>query len=167
MAGDGGTIRPVGEAEQATVLEIVNDAARAYEGVIPDDCWREPYMDAAELAVEVRDGVVFFGFERDGRLLGVMGLQDRGEVVLLRHAYVRTRERRSGIGAALLAHLEGLTDRPILVGTWAAASWAISFYEQHGFALVPGGEGARLLRRYWSIPPRQVETSVVLARPPR
>jgi len=156
-------IRECTEADFEMILEIVNDAAQAYRGVIPGDRWHEPYMDRDELRAEIEGGVVFWGFERDGRLEGVMGIQDRGEVNLIRHAYVRTRVRRRGIGTRLLRHLQGLTTKPVLIGTWAAATWAVAFYEKHGYRLVPEAEKRRLLRTYWSIPERQVETSVVLA----
>jgi GNAT superfamily N-acetyltransferase len=143
----------------------VNGAAEAYRGVIPADCWHEPYMPADELDREIDAGVVFWGYEDDGQLVGVMGIQDVGDVDLIRHAYVLPGNQRRGIGGALLERLTGSTGRPILVGTWAAADWAIDFYRRHAFELVPPERGAELLRRYWSIPDRQVETSVVLARP--
>jgi len=120
-------------------------------------------MPREELAGEVAAGVVFWGYEDDGELLAVMGIQGVGDVTLIRHAYVRTRCRRRGIGGRLLAHLRTLTDKPVLMGTWLAATWAVSFYEKHGFRLVTEDEKNRLLRKYWSIPERQVETSVVLA----
>ncbi len=145
------------------VFAIINDAAQAYRGVIPEDCWHEPYMGRDELVSEIADGVVFWGLEREGALVGVMGIQDKGDVALIRHAYVRTSERRGGIGGKLLEHLERNTAKPILIGTWAAASWAIRFYEKHGYRMVPPREKDRLLARYWRVPPRQVETSVVLA----
>jgi len=144
------------------VFAIINDAAQAYRGVIPEDCWHEPYMGRDALVSEIADGVVFWGLEREGALVGVMGIQDKGDVALIRHAYVRTSERRSGIGGKLLEHLERNTAKPILIGTWAAASWAIRFYEKHGYRMVPPREKDRLLARYWRVPPRQVETSVVL-----
>ena len=147
------------------VFAIINDAAQAYRGVIPEDCWHEPYMGRDELISEIADGVVFWGLEREGALVGVMGIQDKGDVALIRHAYVRTSERRSGMGGKLLEHLERNTAKPILIGTWAAASWAIRFYEKHGYRIVPPREKDRLLARYWRVPPRQVETSVVLASP--
>ncbi len=156
-------IRRCHDAEIREILEIVNDAARAYEGVIPADCWHEPYMQYDELCAEIDDGVVFWGLERGERLLGIMGLQDCGDVTLVRHAYVRSEAQRAGIGSGLLGHLERLTARPVLIGTWAAASWAIAFYQRHGYALLADDECHRVLRRYWSIPERQVETSVVLA----
>ena len=145
-----------------TIYEIVNDAAVAYKGVIPADRWHEPYMPREELQHEIDDGVRFWGYEEDGDLIGVMGIQDVQDVTLIRHAYVRTTQRRKGIGGKLLSHLLTLTDRPILIGTWAAATWAIRFYEKHGFRLVSEEEKTRLLKKYWSIPERQVETSVVL-----
>ncbi len=159
----GRMIRRCGSGDLEAIWTIINKAAQAYRGVIPDDCWHEPYMPMEELAEEIAAGVVFWGWEREGRLVGVMGLQDKGEVALVRHAYVHPAHQRQGIGSALVAHLRGLTEKPMLVGTWAAASWAIRFYEKQGFSLVPSREKDRLLRRYWSIPERQIETSVVLA----
>jgi N-acetylglutamate synthase-like GNAT family acetyltransferase len=145
------------------MLAIINDAAGAYRGVIPADRWHEPYMPADALAREIDDGVVFWVAEQNGRLAGVLGIQDKGDVALVRHAYVAPTTQRSGIGTRLLRHVEGLVDKPILIGTWAAASWAIDFYRRNGFTVVPSGEKDRLLRTYWSIPARQIETSVVLA----
>jgi GNAT superfamily N-acetyltransferase len=156
------SIRPCRDDERATILAIVNGAAEAYRGVIPADCWHEPYMPADELDSEIDAGVVFWGYEDDGELVGVMGIQDVGDVDLMRHAYVLPDSQRRGIGSALLERVAGPTERPILVGTWAAAEWAIDFYRRHGFELVPPERGAELLRRYWSIPDRQIETSVVL-----
>ncbi|MBM4295082.1 MAG: GNAT family N-acetyltransferase [Deltaproteobacteria bacterium] len=156
-------IRPIKEDDILTVLEIINEAAQAYHGVIPEDCWQEPYMPEAELREEMAAGVSFRGYEGEGRLLGVMGRQELGKVTLIRHAYVSPGAQRRGIGAALLAQLrEGVT-QPLLVGTWAAAWWAVRFYEKHGFCLVSPEEKDRLLRQYWTISPRQIETSVVLA----
>lgn len=146
-----------------TVCEIVNDAAEAYRGIIPPDRWHEPYMPPEELRHEMDAGVVFWGWEDDGRLVGVMGIQDVRDVTLIRHAYVRTARRNQGLGGRLLAHLHARASRPVLVGTWAAATWAVRFYEKHGFRRVTPREKDRLLRTYWSIPERQVETSVVLA----
>ena len=145
------------------IFAVVNDAAQAYKGVIPEDRWRDPYMPRDALGAEIAAGVKFWGFEGDDRLLGVMGLQPVDDVVLIRHAYVRSTLRRRGIGGRLLRHIRSFTDGPLLVGTWAAASWAIRFYGKHGFHLVPRKETPALLRRYWDIPERQVETSVVLA----
>ena len=156
-------IRKSREADLPAISAIVNVAAQAYRGVIPSDRWREPYMPPEELETEVADGVVFWVAEEDGRLLGVMGLQDKGEVTLVRHAYVTPTEQRKGVGKSLLKHVQGLTRKPILIGTWADASWAIDFYRRNGFTVVPDPYKNSLLRRYWSIPARQVETSVVLA----
>jgi GNAT superfamily N-acetyltransferase len=147
------------------IFEIINDAAQAYKGVIPADRWHEPYMPMAELESEIAKGVRFYGYTLEGRLTGVMGIQDVKDVTLIRHAYVRTQSRRHGIGQALLEHLNALTPRPVLIGTWKAATWAIRFYEKNGFRLVGEEEKNRLLRTYWTIPPRQVEESVVLVSP--
>ena len=145
------------------ILSIINDAARAYRGIIPADRWHEPYMPKEELTAEIDDGVEFWVAEDEGRVVGVMGVQDKGDVALVRHAYVVPGTQRSGIGTTLLRHIEGLVEKPILIGTWATASWAIEFYRRNGFDLVSQSEKDRLLRKYWSIPTRQIETSVVLA----
>lgn len=163
MIGKDGEIRACGPEDRAAIFEIVNDGAEAYRGVIPADRWHDPYMPRDELDGEIAAGVRFFGYARGGELLGVMGIQDVRDVTLIRHAYVRTAARRGGIGATLLAHVRTLTDRPVLVGTWAAATWAVDFYEKHGFRRVSEAEKTRLLATYWSIPERQIETSVVLA----
>lgn len=142
---------------------IINDAAQAYKGVIPADRWHEPYMPMDELRQEIHDGVQFWGYESDGDLIGVMGMQDKNHVALIRHAYVKTARRNQGIGTKLLRHLERMTTTPILIGTWADATWAIRFYEKNGYRLLSRKNIERLLRQYWSIPDRQVTTSVVLA----
>lgn len=160
---ENGAIRACGESDIADILEIINAAAQAYRGVIPADRWHEPYMSAAELTGEVAAGVSFQGYEKRATLLGVMGIQSIEDVTLIRHAYVSPGAQRGGVGAALLAHLLETTGSPVLIGTWKAAGWAIAFYEKHGFRRVAEVEKNRLLRRYWSIPARQVETSVVLA----
>jgi N-acetylglutamate synthase-like GNAT family acetyltransferase len=151
------------EADFAAMLAIINTAAQAYRGVIPADRWHEPYMPADALAREIAEGVVFWVAEQEGRLAGVMGIQDKGDVALVRHAYVAPTTQRTGVGTKLLRHVEGLVDKPILIGTWAAASWAIEFYRRNGFTVVPSDHKDHLLRTYWSIPARQIETSVVLA----
>jgi N-acetylglutamate synthase-like GNAT family acetyltransferase len=156
-------IRQCNKSDFDTILEIINDAARAYKGIIPEDRWHEPYMSREELAREIEDGVVFRGIEQEGRILGVMGIQDRGEVTLIRHSYVRPEAQKSGAGTKLLRQLEALTQKPVLIGTWAAATWAVSFYRKNGYRLVTEEEKNRLLAKYWRIPERQVETSVVLA----
>ncbi|MBW1916591.1 MAG: GNAT family N-acetyltransferase [Deltaproteobacteria bacterium] len=145
------------------IYAIINEAATVYQGVIPEDCWKIPYMPRDELKHEIEAGVVFWGYEEEGQLLGVMGLQPVQDVILIRHAYVRTARQKQGIGGKLLAALRQQADRPILIGTWAAATWAIRFYEKHGFCLVSLVEKDRLLKQYWSIPQRQIDTSVVLA----
>jgi GNAT superfamily N-acetyltransferase len=155
-------IKALTPAQLPELDEIINDGARAYQGVIPADCWQDPYMPLAELQGELADGVQFWGWEEGGRFLGVMGRQDRGEVILIRHAYVRRDCQQQGIGSRLLQQLRAGLDRPILVGTWAAAWWAVRFYEKHGFTLTTTAEKDRLLQTYWHITPRQVETSVVL-----
>ena len=161
-----GAIRPCREDERTAILEIVNAAATAYRGVIPDDRWHEPYMQSAELEREIADGVAFWGYETGGELVGVMGIQPVADVDLIRHAYVLPARQGEGIGGALIAHLRGLANRRILVGTWASAEWAIRFYRRHGFEQVTPEAKAALLRTYWKIPERQIETSVVLAYPP-
>ena len=156
-------IRPCNAMDVPVMLEIINDAARAYRGVIPADCWTEPYMSEDELRREIEDGVQFWGVEQEGHLVAVMGIQHVRDVSLLRHAYVRTVSRQKGFGGELLGVLRVQTSKPLLVGTWAAAAWAVRFYEKHGFRLVTPGEKDVLLKKYWNISDRQVETSVVLA----
>lgn len=156
-------IRPCNDADFEAIYSIINDAAQAYRGVIPDDRWHEPYMCRDDLRREIECGVRFWSYEEDGELLGVMGIQDVQDVTLIRHAYVRTASRSKGIGGKLLGELRRFTARPILIGTWAAATWAIRFYQRHGFRQVSTEEKNHLLKKYWTIPDRQVETSVVLA----
>ena len=156
-------IRQCDNSEVELIYSIINDAAEAYKGVIPGDRWEEPYMSKDELQHEIDQGVVFWGYEQDGQLVGVMGIQHLQDVTLIRHAYVRTAKQNQGMGGKLLSSLRQQATRPLLVGTWADALWAIRFYEDHGFRLVSWEEKERLLRKYWSIPERQVETSVVLA----
>ena len=160
------TIRPCRDDDRGAILAIVNAAAEAYRGVIPEDRWHEPYMGAEELDGEIAAGVSFWGYEADGELLGVMGTQPVGDVDLIRHAYVLPASQGLGVGGALLEHLRRLTARRMLVGTWAAAEWAIGFYRRNGFELVTPEQKTILLERYWNIPERQIETSVVLADPP-
>jgi len=156
-------IRKCTDDDLSALCAIINDAAQAYKGVIPDDRWHEPYMSMQDLRRELRDGVQFWGDESEGELSGVMGIQDKGDVDLIRHAYVKTRRRNQGVGTRLLRHLEQMTGKPILVGTWADATWAIRFYEKNGYRLLSRSDTERLLRQYWRIPDRQVATSVVLA----
>jgi len=156
-------IRRCDERDFDVIWAIINDGAQAYEGVIPADCWTEPYMSREKLRHEMDEGVVFWGYEEGGKLIGVMGIQPVQDVTLIRHAYVRTGSQKRGIGAQLLAHLREIANGAVLIGTWADAVWAIRFYERHGFQLVGSEEKDRLLEKYWSIPERQAETSVVLA----
>src|SRR6266571_4407651 len=159
-------IRPCRADERAEILAIVNAAAEAYRRVIPADRWHDPYMPAAELDEQIAAGVAFWGYEQDGALIGVMGFQPLRDVDLIRHAYVLPGNQQRGVGGALLKHLRQMSARRFLVGTWAAADWAIRFYQRHGFALVSAERKAALLKMYWTISERQIETSVVLADPP-
>jgi GNAT superfamily N-acetyltransferase len=160
------SIRRCRDDDRMAILAIVNAAAEAYRGVIPADRWHEPYMPLEELDREIAAGVVFWGYVEDGILAGVMGLQNKRDVDLIRHAYVSPGSQHRGVGGALLGHLLGLRTHRMLVGTWTAATWAIRFYQRHGFALVLRARKTELLKTYWSIPDRQIETSVVLANPP-
>jgi GNAT superfamily N-acetyltransferase len=160
------SIRPCRDDERTAILAIVNAAADAYRGAIPADRWREPYMPASELEREIADGVTFWGYEADRALVGIMGIQSVRDVDLIRHAYVSPGSQRRGIGGALLEHFARSTPRQMLVGTWAAAEWAIRFYRRHGFEQVSPERKAVLLQTYWTIPDRQIEASVVLAYPP-
>jgi GNAT superfamily N-acetyltransferase len=159
-------IRACRDEDFARLLAIINAAAEAYRGVIPPDRWHDPYMSAEALRREIAAGVSFWGFETDDELIGVMGIQPVRDVELIRHAYVLPVQQRRGVGAELIRHVRRQTSRPMLVGTWAAATWAIAFYQRHGFELVSSERKTALLTEYWSIPERQIETSVVLANPP-
>jgi N-acetylglutamate synthase-like GNAT family acetyltransferase len=156
-------IRRCNDREFELIWTIINDGAQAYKGAIPADCWTEPYMSREKLQNEIDEGIVFWGCEEAGALVGVMGIQQVQDVTLVRHAYVRTSSQKRGIGGHLLSHLRELASGPTLIGTWAAAVWAIRFYERHGFRMVSPLEKDRLLKQYWTIPERQIETSVVLA----
>lgn len=156
-------IRKSNAADFDQIYEIINDAASAYRGIIPADRWREPYMPADELRKQIDEGVTFWCYEDEGKVTGVMGIQPKSDVTLIRHAYVRTTERKKGIGGKLLDHLCTTAGTPILIGTWADATWAIDFYQKNGFRLLSKDEILRLLPKYWNIPARQIETSVVLA----
>ena len=155
-------VRPCESREAAEICAIINDAATAYRGIIAPDCWKEPYMPLAELRHEMDDGVLFWGACEGAQLTAVMGLQEVRDVALIRHAYTREASQGRGLGSALLRHLQQETSRPLLVGTWQAATWAIAFYRHHGFRLVPAAEKDNLLQRYWTVPPRQRTESVVL-----
>jgi GNAT superfamily N-acetyltransferase len=156
-------IRRCDDRDFEVIWAIINDGAQKYKGIIPADRWTEPYMPREKLRHEMEDGVVFWGYEDAGALVGVMGLQEVQDVTLIRHAYVRGNSQKRGIGGHLLAHLRGMASRPVLIGTWADAVWAIRFYEKNGFQMVGAREKDRLLKKYWTIPERQMETSVVLA----
>jgi N-acetylglutamate synthase-like GNAT family acetyltransferase len=156
-------IRRCDDRDFELILAIINDGAQAYKGIIPADRWTEPYMSREKLQDEIDEGVVFWGYEETGMLAGVMGIQEIQDVTLIRHAYVRATNQKRGIGARLLCHLRELANGPVLIGTWADAVWAIRFYERHGFQMVGPEEKDRLLKKYWTIPERQIETSVVLA----
>ncbi|HEY2598101.1 MAG TPA: GNAT family N-acetyltransferase [Candidatus Dormibacteraeota bacterium] len=160
------TIRPMRDGDRETILAIINSAAAAYRGVIPADRWHEPYMPGDELEREIAAGVAFWGYEAAGGLVGVMGIQAVRDVELIRHAYVAPDSQGRGVGGELLEHLRSQTTGRVLVGTWAAAEWAIRFYQRHGFELASSEQKRLLLRTYWTIPDRQVEASVVLANPP-
>lgn len=162
----GGNIRPCRDDERPAILAIVNAAAEAYRSVIPADRWHEPYMPSHELDEEIDAGVAFWGYEAERVLIGVMGIQPVRDVDLIRHAYVLPGNQRQGVGGGLIEHLRRLSDRRMLVGTWAAADWAINFYRRHGFELVLPERKTELLKTYWTIPDRQIDTSVVLASPP-
>ena len=155
-------IRRCTRADVDTTYAIINEAAQAYKGVIPADCWHEPYMTRSALVAEIAAGVNFWGCDDPTGLIGVMGIQKVRDATLIRHAYVRTSHQGRGVGGALLNALAGQTTGQLLVGTWAAAEWAIRFYQRHGFRLLSTEEKNRLLSSYWSIPHRQAETSVVL-----
>ena len=146
-----------------SIWAIINDGAQAYKGIIPADRWTEPYMSREKLQHEIDDGVIFWVYEDAGTVVAVMGIQQVQDVTLIRHAYVRTTSQKRGIGALLLSHLRELASSPVLIGTWADASWAIRFYERYGFQIVAPDEKQRLLKKYWTVPDRQIETSVVLA----
>ncbi|HEX6431323.1 MAG TPA: GNAT family N-acetyltransferase [Niastella sp.] len=156
-------IVPSKKTDFEEILAIINEAAVAYKGIIPEDRWHEPYMSEQELQGQIDDGVQFWCYCDNDKIIGVMGIQDKADVTLIRHAYVRTIARNKGIGGKLLNHLSELTTKPILIGTWADATWAINFYKKHGYNLVSHDDKERLLRKYWTIPHRQIETSVVLA----
>ena len=156
-------IRRCDDRDFESIWAIINDGSQAYKGIIPVDRWTEPYMSQEKLRHEIDDGVVFWGYEDDGELAGVMGIQPVQDVTLIRHAYVRTSSQKQGIGARLLSHLREMADGPVLIGTWADAVWAIRFYERYGFEIVGPEEKNRLLKKYWTVPERQIETSVVLA----
>ena len=151
------------DVELESMLTVINDAAQAYYGVIPQDAWHEPYMARNELNGEIRAGVQFWGYYVKECLIGVMGIQDKQDVMLIRHAYVCSSERRNGVGTKLLEHLEECSKKPILIGTWADATWAIEFYKKNEYRLILGDERGMLLEKYWTVSTEQASASVVLA----
>jgi GNAT superfamily N-acetyltransferase len=159
------TVRPCRKDERSVILEIVNAAAEAYRGVIPADRWQDPYMSPPELESEISAGVTFWAYDDQGDVIGVMGIQPVRDADLIRHAYVRPGNQRRGVGTALISHIRSMSSRQMLVGTWAAAAWAIAFYQRHGFELISAEQKTALLKAYWAIPERQIEASVVLANP--
>jgi N-acetylglutamate synthase-like GNAT family acetyltransferase len=159
------SVRPCRKGERSVISEIINAAAEAYRGVIPEDRWHDPYMSLLELDSEISAGVAFWVYDSEGDVIGVMGIQPVCDVDLIRHAYVRPGNQRRGIGAALISHIRSMSSRQMLVGTWATATWAIAFYQRHGFELVSAEQKTVLLKTYWTISERQIETSVVLANP--
>ena len=159
------TIRPCRKDERSVISEIINAAAEAYRGVIPADRWHDPYMSLLELDSEISAGVAFGAYVSEGDVISVMGIQPVRDVDLIRHAYVRPGNQRRGIRAALISHIRSMSSRQMLVGIWAAATWAIAFHQRNGFELVSAKQKAALLKTYWTIPERQIETSVVLANP--
>ena len=158
-------IRQCDPRDFESIWAIINDGAQAYKGIIPADRWAEPDMSREKLQHEIDDGVIFWGYEEAGTLVAVMGIQQVQDVTLIRHAYVRTTNQKQGIGALLLSHLRKMANNPVLIGTWADAAWAIRFYERYGFQIVAPDEKQKLLKKYWTVPDRQIETSVVLADP--
>lgn len=160
----GWSIQRCSVTEHHAIRSVINDASKVYKGVIPADCWNSPYMSEAELEAEVAAGVLFWGLSVRGALVGVMGLQHRDGVDLIRHSYVRRSWQGQGIGCALLAEVEGYSKGQILVGTWAQATWAIGFYQANGYRLLDNSEKSQLLDQYWQIPTRQARASVVLTK---
>ena len=153
------------KTDTSKILNIVNDASIKYKGVIPDDCWKEPYMSEQELIDEFNDGVRIYGYNHNNELIGVIGIQEVKDVVLIRHAYTLSSFQGKGAGSALLEYLlkKNLNSR-LLVGTWKDATWAIRFYKKFGFILHAKEEKTLLLKKYWKIPSKQIENSVVLER---
>ncbi|HEV2688537.1 MAG TPA: GNAT family N-acetyltransferase [Bryobacteraceae bacterium] len=159
-------IRRCTDVDVDAIEAIINEAAQAYRGVIPPDCWHEPYMTRSDLMTEIAAGVEFWGWDEAGDLIGIMGLQKVRDATLIRHAYVKPAHQGRGIGGELLIALKGQATGALLVGTWTAAEWAIRFYQRHGFRLASTEAKNQLIKRYWSIPLRQQETSVVLVHAP-
>lgn len=156
-------IRKCLDSDFEDMLSIINDAATAYKGVIPAQCWHEPYMSGEQLKKDIESGIEFYGYEDGGKLAGVMGIQYFPDVTLIRHAYVLTSMQGKGIGGELLTYLVTKTNKPILIGTWRDTEWSIRFYEKHGFRVLEKNEIDKLLKKYWKISEIHRKTSVVLA----
>ena len=153
------------KTDTSKILHIINDASLKYKGVIPDDCWSEPYMSEQELISEFNDGVRIYGYHHNNILIGVIGIQEVKDVILIRHAYTLSLYQGKGIGGALLEYLlKKNRSARLLVGTWKNASWAIKFYKKFDFILHTKEETTLLLKKYWNIPTKQIENSVVLER---
>ncbi len=147
------------------ILHVINDASLRYKGIIPDDCWHEPYMSKQELIDEFSDGVCMYGYHHNNILIGVIGTQEVKDVILIRHAYTLTTFQGKGTGSALLEYLLRKNQNSrLLVGTWRNATWAIRFYEKFGFILHAKDQSTLLLNKYWKLPSKQIENSVVLER---
>ena len=153
------------KSDSSKILYVINDAAIKYKGIIPDNCWHEPYMTEQELVDEFTDGVRMFGYNRNNKLIGVIGIQEIKDVILIRHAYTLTSYQGKGIGSALLKYLlKRNQNYRLLVGTWQNARWAIQFYEKFNFILHAKKQATQLLKKYWKIPLKQIKNSVVLER---
>ena len=158
-------IREYIKSDSSKILYVINDAAVRYKGIIPDNCWHEPYMSEQELVDEFTDGVRMFGYNRNNKLIGVIGIQEIKDVILIRHAYTLTSYQGKGIGSALLKYLlKRNQNSRLLVGTWRKARWAIRFYEKFDFILHAKKQATQLLKKYWKIPLKQIKNSVVLER---
>ncbi len=153
------------KSDNSKILYVINNAAARYKGIIPDNCWHEPYMSKQELVDELADGVHMFGYHLNNKLIGVIGIQKIKDVVLIRHAYTLTSYQGKGIGSALLEYLlKKNKNSRLLVGTWRNAAWAVRFYEKFDFILHTKDRSTLLLKRYWKIPSKQIKNSVVLER---
>ena len=151
--------------DTSKILNIINDASLRYKGIIPENCWHEPYMSEQELIDEFNNKIHMFGYHKNNKLIGVIGVQEVKDVILIRHAYTLTAYQGKGTGSALLKYLlKKNQNSRILVGTWRHATWAVRFYEKFGFVLHAKEQSALLLKKYWKIPSKQIENSVVLER---
>ncbi len=158
-------IRKYTKIDSSKILHIINDAAKKYKGIIPDDCWHEPYMSEQELIDEFNDEVRMYGYHDNNKLIGVIGIQEVQDIILIRHAYTLTSYQSKGTGSAMLEYLlKKSQNSRLLVGTWKNATWAIRFYEKFGFIVHAKEQSTLLLKKYWKIPSKQIKNSVVLER---